>query len=95
MRPLALAATVDPMELTQAKRAGAQLRARRERLEAQIGAVRDQLRELAETMLRAGHAPREVREATGWSPAQVRIIARNIGVEPARSGRPRGSGRAA
>jgi hypothetical protein len=76
------------MDLTLARSTGQKLHARRTKLEAQVDEVRSQLRELAEGLLLDGVPPREVHAITGWSPAQVRAIARQIGVGPATSGRP-------
>jgi hypothetical protein len=38
--------------------------------------------------LRDGMRPAEVREHSGWSPAQIRAIARGAGIAPAKPGRP-------
>lgn len=70
------------VDTSEAKRLGA----KRKRLLNEAEAISERLREHAADMLRAGLAPAEVKELTGYSAAQVRIIARTAGVGPARPG---------
>lgn len=70
------------MSTTDLRRLGA----KRMRLEADERAVADQLRPLIADALRGGMRPAEACELTGWSPAQIRIIARAAGVGPAPRG---------
>lgn len=64
------------------------LGAKRIKAEQDEATYADQLRPMVVEALREGMRPAEVVEITGWSPAQVRTIARIGGVEPARRGRP-------
>lgn len=59
---------------------------RRQEAEREAAELAEQLRPLAVDALRAGMRPSEVREITGWSLAQIRIIARAAGIGPARRG---------
>lgn len=71
------------MDTTEIRR----LAARRERLRREAITVSECLRELAAEALREGVRPGMVAKLTGYSPAQVRIIARADGIAPGRPGR--------
>lgn len=72
------------MDIKEFKRVGT----RRVKAEREANALADQLRPMAAEALQAGMRPAEVCEITGWSPAQVRNIARAAGVGPAKRGKP-------
>lgn len=61
--------------------------AKRQRAEREEREAADELRPLVATALREGARPKDVIEATGWSHAQVRNVARVAGLPPARRGR--------
>lgn len=68
------------------------IKSRREKISREDRELSDRLRDLVEQALRAGHRPGEVAAESGWSPAQVRIVARVAGLAPARPGRARPNG---
>lgn len=72
------------MDTTELRRVGA----RRIKAEREQADLAEKLRPLAEQALREGARPAEVAALTGWSPAQIRNIARAAGIGPAPRGRP-------
>jgi len=74
---------VDRVDTDELKRLGAA----RKRADERARELAEQLRPAAIEALRAGVRPGEVAEITGWSPAQLRVIARIAGVEPAKRGK--------
>ena len=69
--------------MTELRRIGA----KRQKAEREERDAADALRPLVAAALREGARPKDVAEATGWSHAQVRNVARQAGLPPARRGR--------
>ena len=69
-----------PTELAKLRKAHEQARAR-------VDETSRALRIAVIAALRAGVRPRDVQQQSGWSPAQVRAIARGAGLDPAKPGR--------
>jgi len=63
------------------------LRVAHERAKTRVDETSRALRDAVIAALRVGVRPRDVVAQSGWSPAQVRAIARGAGLDPAKPGR--------